>query len=171
MGHFPQAPSQSPGLCLAAFLAAGLATAVEAAAAADHDAPPAGESGHRSPYAAGPLRVSKGNPRYFEDSQGRIVYLTGMSASVVCLSDKGREDPPHPFDFPAYLAHLQRHNANLVRMWTREQVADLDLRQPGTYITPLPWARTGPGLALDGKPRFDLTRFDWFSTVMRQFSP
>ena len=83
-----------------------------------------------------------------------------MSASVVCLSDKGREDPPYPFDFPAYLAHLQRHNANLVRMWTREQVADLDLRQPGSYITPLPWARTGPGLALDGKPRFDLTRFD-----------
>jgi hypothetical protein len=27
-------------------------------------------------------------------------------------------------------------------------------------MTPQPWARTGPGSAKDGKPRFDLTRFD-----------
>ena len=27
-------------------------------------------------------------------------------------------------------------------------------------MTPQPWPRTGPGMALDGKPRFDLTRFD-----------
>jgi hypothetical protein len=28
------------------------------------------------------------------------------------------------------------------------------------YVSPQPWARTGPGLALDGKPRFDLSRFN-----------
>jgi hypothetical protein len=27
-------------------------------------------------------------------------------------------------------------------------------------MTPQPWARTGPGVAKDGKPKFDLTRFD-----------
>ena len=28
------------------------------------------------------------------------------------------------------------------------------------HVAPLPWARTGPGKALDGKTRFDLTKFD-----------
>src|SRR5262245_7680634 len=160
MCRLQKAQPRSTCWCLAAFLAAGCASAGEVAAAQPGDAPGAADSGRRTTYASGPLRVSKRNPRYFEDSQGRIVYLTGMSASVVCLADKGREDPPYPFDFPAYLAHLQRHNGNLVRMWTREQVADLDLPQPDSYIAPLPWARTGPGLALDGKPKFDLTKFD-----------
>jgi hypothetical protein len=27
-------------------------------------------------------------------------------------------------------------------------------------MTPQPWPRTGPGTGIDGKPRFDLTRFD-----------
>jgi hypothetical protein len=30
----------------------------------------------------------------------------------------------------------------------------------GAMINPHPWPRTGPGNALDGKPRFDLTKFD-----------
>ena len=28
------------------------------------------------------------------------------------------------------------------------------------HARPLAWPRTGPGLALDGKPKFDLGRFD-----------
>src|SRR3979411_169187 len=27
-------------------------------------------------------------------------------------------------------------------------------------MTPQPWLRTGPGLAKDGKPKFDLSKFD-----------
>src|SRR5262245_9011974 len=167
MCRFRRGSASSTCVCSVAFLAIGGVLVGEAAMAEAHDSPKG--SRPQATYASGPLRVSRRNPRYFEDPQGRIVYLTGMSASVVCLSDKGSEDPPIPFDFAAYLAYLQRHNANLVRMWTREQVADLDFLPRTVIIQPLPWARTGPGLALDGKPKFDLTKFDpEYFTRMRE---
>jgi putative tricarboxylic transport membrane protein len=125
-----------------ASLFAGVAAAAEPPAA-----PPT--------FASGPLRVSQRNPRYFEDAEGRIVYLTGAYV-FDSLSEKSPRDPPPPFDFPAFLAHLQRHNHNFFRMWTRDEQT---LSPPATF-GPLPYARTGPGTALDGKPRFDLTRYD-----------
>jgi len=81
-------------LCLADFVAAGCASVDAAVAAEAHGASASAEAGPRATYASGPLRVCKRNPRYFEDPQGLFVYLTGMSASVVCLADKGRDDPP-----------------------------------------------------------------------------
>ena len=48
-----------------------------------------------------------------------------------------------------------------MRLWRWEQFkgylapADVHL-----CMTPQPWERTGPGLAKDGKPRFDLTKLD-----------
>jgi len=109
-------------------------------------------------FASGPLRVSKRNLRYFEDAQGQIVYLTG-SGDFLSLVDTGYTDPPAAFDFTAYLAFLQRHNHNFIRMWTRDNVIDTESGFPA-YAAPLPWARTGPGPALDGKPKFDLTKYD-----------
>ena len=32
-------------------------------------------------FPSGPLRVSKRNPRYFEDAQGRVLFLTGSHAA------------------------------------------------------------------------------------------
>lgn len=90
--------------------------------------------------AAGPLSVSALNPRYFTDGSGRAIYLTG-SHTWDNLIDRGPV-----FDYGAYLDLLQSHNHNLIRLWTRENA--------------LPYLRTGPGSALDGKPKFDLTKFD-----------
>jgi hypothetical protein len=78
----------------------------------------------------------------------------------------GRDDPPAPFDFKTYLDFLDRHGHNFIRLWAWDSTT-LDTRANGSigkdfvhHATPLPWARTGPGQALDGKPRFDLTKFD-----------
>jgi hypothetical protein len=108
--------------------------------------------------AMGPLRVLPSNPRYFTDGSGRAVYLTG-SHHWSNLVDIGPTDPPAPFDFTAYLDRLQALNHTFVRLWRWEltrYVADGER----LFARPQPWTRTGPGRALDGKPRFDLTRFD-----------
>jgi hypothetical protein len=121
--------------------------------------------------ARGPLRVHPENPRYFTDGtktpEGawKAVYLTG-SHTWNSLVDMGRNDPPEPFDFTAYLDFLERHHHNFIRLWAWDSTV-WDTRANGALgkdfihqVAPQPWARTGPGSALDGKPRFDLTKFD-----------
>lgn len=138
-----------PGIWRAVLLAALVVLAIDASGAP----------------ASGPLRVSRENPRYFATPDGRIVYLTGAHTwnSLV--------DITHPaggerFDFSAYLDFLQRHHHNFIRLWawdstTWDTRANRKLGKDFVHVAaPLPWARTGPGLALDGKPKFDLTKFD-----------
>ena len=114
--------------------------------------------------ASGPLRVHPENRRYFADASGRAVYLTG-SHTWANIVDHGETDPPPKFDFGAYLDYLARHGHNFTRLWTWELTDwDLDVREWGGprrhTVQPHPFARTGPGNALDGKPKFDLTKFD-----------
>ncbi len=116
------------------------------------------------PPTRGPLRVHTANPRYFAEASGRAVLLTG-SHTWNNLQDMGTNEPPAAFDFPAYLDFLNRHSHNFVRLWRWELFswnteANREERPHHLLCGPHPWARTGPGLALDGKPKFDLTRFD-----------
>ncbi len=106
--------------------------------------------------ATGPLRVHPRNPRYFTDGGGRAIYLTGSHCwqSLQDLSDRP------PFDYAAYLDMLQEHGHNFMRMWAwegGESVAGQDL---GPIFSPMPYRRTGPGTALDGQPKYDLTQWD-----------
>jgi len=110
--------------------------------------------------ARGPLTVCAENPRYFTDGTGRAIYLTG-SHTWNNFKDMGPTDPPEEFDFDAYLDTLVRLNHNFIRLWTWEltqYVYNSDGRMQ--YCRPFPWPRTGPGRALDGKPKFNLSRFD-----------
>ena len=58
----------------------------------------------------------------------------------------------------------------MIRLWRWEQFRSQ--AAGGSYhldMSPQPWARTGPGTAKDGKPKFDLERFDEaFFTRLRQ---
>lgn len=103
----------------------------------------------------GPLRNLNSNPRYFTDGSGRAIYLTG-SHTWDNLVDRGGK--PN-FDYSAYLDFLVRHNHNFIRLWTRENAAPKP-NLPHRDSHPLPYQRTGPGTALDGKPKFDLSKFE-----------
>jgi hypothetical protein len=118
--------------------------------------------------AAGPLRVSTTNPRYFtasSDGLGAAVYLTGSHIwnnlhDGMGPGAEGHAEPER-FDFDGYLRFLAERGHNFIRLWRWEQFRSQ--AAGGNYhlnMTPQPWARTGPGLAKDGKPRFDLERFD-----------
>jgi hypothetical protein len=121
--------------------------------------------------AAGPLRGHPANPRYFTDGSThadgtlKAVFLTG-SHTWNNLVDMGRSDPPERFDFDAYLRFLSQHGHNFIRLWAWDSTM-WDTRANGRLgkdfvhvVAPQPWLRTGPGAGRDGKPKFDLTRFD-----------
>ncbi|MDH5440386.1 MAG: DUF6298 domain-containing protein [Candidatus Bathyarchaeota archaeon] len=114
--------------------------------------------GDHKTRAEGSLKVHPSNPRYFTDGTRRAIYLTGAH-TWSDFKDMGKTDPPPRFNFEAYLDFLVEHNHNFIRMWTWELTTytyDGDL----TYAEPSAWPRTGPGMALDGKPKFDLERFN-----------
>ncbi len=109
--------------------------------------------------ATGPLRVSTVNFRYFSDGSGKVIYLAG-SHTWNNFQDWGTANPPPVFDYPGYLSFLRAHSLNFYRLWTWEQTEDLPWTQETVRFTPAPYLRTGPGTALDGGPKFDLTRFN-----------
>ncbi len=110
----------------------------------------------------GPLRICRDNPRYFTDAEGKAIYLTG-SHTWSNLTDISPSDPPEPFDFFSYLDWIQQYNHNFIRLWTWELVNwDTRGNRENKLHTaaPHPFARTGPGTALDGKPKFNLKKFN-----------
>jgi hypothetical protein len=116
--------------------------------------------------AKGPLRILSSNPRYFTDGSGKAIYLAGTH-NWHNFQDNGHRlweagDPPPVFDYDAYLDFLTRHHHNFFRLWRWESPKWTDEHPVSLtkYCQPHPWVRSGPGLAADGKPRFDLTRFN-----------
>lgn len=112
----------------------------------------------------GTLRVHPKNPRYFTDDSGRAILLTG-SHTWNNLVDMGPSDPPEPFDYDAHLLWLDKYPHNFFRLWTWELVgwdtrANREFKTQSHFVAPQPWPRTGPGAALDGKPKFDLGTFN-----------
>ncbi len=106
----------------------------------------------------GPLVVHSLNSRYFADTDGNVVFLTG-SHTWNNLQDIGKTDPPEPFDYKAYLDFLIDHNHNFMRLW-RWEFTKSDMGSGLVYSEPHPWLRTGPGTALDGKLKFNLEQFN-----------
>ncbi len=109
----------------------------------------------------GPLRVHPVNPRYFTDGGGKVVFLTG-SHTWGNFQDYSYATLPSPpaMDFDKYLAFLVRRNHDFFRLWVWESAWNPRAKQGTTFYGPMPYQRTGPGRALDGEPKFDLTRFN-----------
>lgn len=118
--------------------------------------------------AMGPLVASKTNPRYFAVGSAdahEVVYLTGSHFNNNFHDGAG----PGPdcaasaeeFDYPGYLTFLEAHGHNFIRLWRWEhfksQVAGGQFHM---CMSPQPWPRAGAAAATDGKPKFDLSRFD-----------
>jgi len=119
---------------------------------------------------AGPLVVSNSNPRYFtvlsdNAADQQAVYLTGSHIWHNFHDGMGPgpdcDDATDILDFDDYLNFLKEHGHNFIRLWRWEQFKSQ--AAGGSFhlcMTPQPWARTGPGEAKDGKPKFDLDSFD-----------
>ncbi len=114
--------------------------------------------------------VSEANPRYFtigsgNDRDRRVVYLTGSHIWNNFHDGLGPgsdcSQTPQQNDYGAYLEFLKDHGHNFIRLWRWEQFKSQ--AAGGNFhlcMTPQPWPRTGPGTAMDGKPKFDLSTFD-----------
>ncbi|MHB1037607.1 MAG: DUF6298 domain-containing protein [Pirellulales bacterium] len=111
--------------------------------------------------ARGLLRVHPANPRYFTDESGKVVFLTG-SHTWGNFQDYTYATLPSPpaTDFDKYLAFLAEHHHNFFRLWAWESAWNPRAQQGTISYDPMPYERPGPGLALDGKPKFDLARFN-----------
>ncbi len=111
-----------------------------------------------------PLRAHSISPNYFSDTNGKVVYLMG-SHTWNAFQDWGTHDSPVPFDFDAYVKMLVGHSHNFTLLWQTELPRFCGLpttasAPPDFSVAPLPWQRTGPGNASDGKLKFDFTKFD-----------
>lgn len=121
--------------------------------------------------ATGPLRVNYANPRYFMDGEGKTIYLTG-SHTWLNLQDGVLADPPPPFDYETWLNFLQSQQHSFFRLWVWEQAKWSVEEKSPYYHDPLPYQRiesiSDP--ALDGKPKFDLTKFnqEYFERLRRR---
>ena len=111
----------------------------------------AGPAVASSPSSMGPLRVHPTNPRYFADACGKAVYLTGSHTHLSFKDGGGRAAGTSPLDYNAYLDLMVANRHNFMRLWSGWEL---------TIYDPAPWRRTGPGVAADGAPRFDLTKLD-----------
>lgn len=116
----------------------------------------------------GPLKVHPQNPRYFADSDGKLVYLTG-SHTWADFQERGIEGTTPDFDYAAFLKFITDNNHNFVRLWVWEQSVWLPslAKDKRIRFKPLCYLRTGPGKAIDGEPKFDVTQFnpDYFERL------
>ena len=121
--------------------------------------------------ALGPLRMHPENPCWFARPDGQAVWLTG-SHTWANFQERGVEGQTPDFDYEGYLDFLEGHGHNFIRLWAWEQaqwMQFVDKEVPVRY-KPNPYQRTGPGKALDGGPKFDLTKFndEYFRRLRRR---
>ena len=107
---------------------------------------------------AGPLRVSSLNSRYLADKNGKPVFIAGSNYWNL-IQDGGRSNPPHAFDFDAFIEFAVAHGFNYLRSHTWEHSQHIS-NGKAWYIQPTIYARTGSELALDGEAKFDLEHFN-----------
>ena len=108
----------------------------------------------------GPLRVHPANPRYFTNDSGRAIYLTGSHTWTNLQDVSGYKELTNLDELGGFKSHLEwlrSYHHNFIRLWILEHAWD---PPENATVSPLPWPRTGPGHAFDGKPKFDLTKFD-----------
>jgi hypothetical protein len=111
----------------------------------------------------GTLRQSR-NPNYFEDATGTPLILCG-SHSWNTLQDWGTDGTTRPLDFDAFVRFLTAHGHNFTLLWSVELprfrgLPTVETSSPDFWVDPFPWLRSGPGIATDGRRKFDLTKFN-----------
>ena len=118
--------------------------------------------GARGPLiAAGPSQPAS---NYFTVGGSRAAYLVAGSHTWNSLQDEDTGSGTTLLDFNAYVAFLQSHGMNATILWRKDLPKFCYWGAGGVWTvnsaTGMPWARTGPGNASDGLPKFDLTKLN-----------
>jgi hypothetical protein len=114
------------------------------------------------------LEICPKHPYYFRDGDRHVVLIGVSDRALFTIweNDKG-------FSWRKYLEDLAAHHLNYVRQDVLSWGALLaSVNYPAQFSNPAwPFARTGPGTAVDGKPKFDLTQFDqsYFQQRLKPF--
>ena len=106
---------------------------------------------------AGALTVDPTNGRYFRNTAG-IVVLAGFHTWYEFQDGDDVWPIVNRLDYTAWLDYIDARGTNFHKMWvleTARQWSDID-----HYFDPLPYQRTGPGNAADGRLKFDLSAFN-----------
>jgi hypothetical protein len=103
------------------------------------------------------LEICPQHPYYFRDGNRHVV-LVGVSDRALFTIWENDKD----FSWRKYLDDLAAHHLNYVRQDVLSWSALMaPVNYPAQFSNPAwPFARTGPGKAVDGKPKFDLTKID-----------
>jgi hypothetical protein len=113
-----------------------------------------------------PLKVHPSNPRYFTDSSGKAILLSGFEFWDILRLD-GTHDP-EAVSWSDFMDAAEKQGTNFVRLWIWNELTKFRGKSDATWYTSKEvWRRTGPGTALDGKLKFDLNEFnqDYFNEL------
>ena len=108
------------------------------------------------------LSIYSSNPAYFQSPDGQPVLMMGdYEASWVAPT--GIPIDPN-LDYVVFFDTLKANHLNFAKLWINYGVeAEYDSETPfDEYhrFNILPYLRVGPGLAKDGRPKYDLTQFN-----------
>ncbi len=106
----------------------------------------------------GPLKVSTTNSHFFTDNSGKAILLTG-SHTWANFQDIYEEEKKL-FNWKGYLDFMEEEHHNYMRFWVWEHASRMAFTESMVHIEPLPYQRTGKGLAPDGKPKYDLDKWN-----------
>ncbi len=106
---------------------------------------------------AEPIHIHPHNPKVFE--------FRGRPRVLICATEHYGAVVNRSFDFGRYLDEAAERGQTLTRLFllfrelqtARNPHSSLKVESPD-FVTP--WPRTGPGLALDGEPRFDVGQWN-----------
>ena len=120
-----------------------------------------GQAVQRKP-ASGALSILPSNPAYFQSADGTPVILVGDYEGSPTAATGTTTDPN--YDFRLLFDTLKANGFNFARLWIFYGLeAEWDSETfPDAYhrYNIMPYMRTGPGIANDGKPKYDLTQFN-----------
>jgi hypothetical protein len=97
-------------------------------------------------FLMGVLSILPQNPHYFADPKGKPLLLTGLYVWDIF------SDPT--FDYQAFFRRLKDNSLNFARVWVMWGWEEENWL--------CPYERTGPGLAKDGRAKFNLDKFNPF---------